>query len=50
MLWLLNQCDGRHSLLDVAERSDIAFDILAATAAELLDARLLAERSTQETE
>lgn len=50
MLWLLNQCDGRHSLLDVAERADIAFDILAATAAELLDARLLADRSTQETE
>jgi aminopeptidase-like protein len=50
MLWLLNQCDGHHSLLDVAERSGITFRSLAATAAELLEAGLLAERSGQLTE
>ena len=47
MLWLLNQCDGSHSLLDVAERSGVAFNSIVATAAELIDAGLLAEESGQ---
>jgi aminopeptidase-like protein len=49
MLWLLNQCDGSQSLLDIAERSGIAFDSLAAVAAELRDASLLSERRGQVT-
>jgi aminopeptidase-like protein len=28
MLWVLNQSDGMHSLLDIAERSRLAFDIV----------------------
>ena len=47
MLWLLNQCDGSNSLLDVAERSGVAFNSIAVTAAELIDAGLLAEESGQ---
>ena len=39
LLWVLNQSDGRHSLLDIAERSGIAFDqlVLAAEAARQAD-------------
>ncbi|MBI1360385.1 MAG: DUF4910 domain-containing protein [Alphaproteobacteria bacterium] len=32
MLWLLNQSDGRHSLLDIAERAKLPFSVIAATA------------------
>ncbi|HKU53037.1 MAG TPA: DUF4910 domain-containing protein, partial [Nitrospira sp.] len=35
MLWVLNLSDGTHSLLDIAERSDLAFDVVW-SAAELL--------------
>ena len=35
MLWVLNLSDGGHSLLDIAERSDLAFDVVW-SAAELL--------------
>ena len=35
-LWLLNLADGQHTLLDMAERSGIRFDLLAA-AANLLE-------------
>jgi aminopeptidase-like protein len=44
MLWLLNQSDGENSLLDIAERSGIEFETLAATAEELRGAGLLAEQ------
>ena len=39
LLWVLNQSDGRHSLLDIAELSGIAFDqlVLAAEAARQAD-------------
>jgi aminopeptidase-like protein len=37
MLWTLNLSDGAHSLLDIAERSGIAFDTLR-QAADLLEA------------
>ena len=40
MLWVLNQSDGRMSLLDVAERSGLA---LAELAVALEEAGLLAE-------
>ena len=43
MLWVLNQSDGTHSLLDVAERSGLPFALLAEVAATLEEAGLLAE-------
>ena len=49
LLWVLNQSDGTHSLLDIAERSGCAFSAIrrAATALErhgLLKAQEAAER------
>jgi len=41
MLWLLNQSDGTHSVLDVAERARLPFDLLASVARELEQAGLL---------
>ena len=43
MLWVLNQSDGRMSLLDVAERSGLALALLAELAVALEEAGLLAE-------
>jgi aminopeptidase-like protein len=43
LLWVLNQSDGRHSLLDIAERSGVAFDRLRQAADALLEATLLRE-------
>jgi aminopeptidase-like protein len=43
LLWVLNQSDGRHSLLDIAERSGIAFPRLLQAADVLLGASLLRE-------
>jgi len=45
MLWLLNQSDGENCLLDIAEKSGIGFDSIAAMAEELREAGLLAEKS-----
>ncbi len=42
LLWVLNQSDGQHSLLDIAQRSGLKFAALQAAAAELQKARLLA--------
>jgi aminopeptidase-like protein len=39
--WVLNLSDGMHSLLDVAERSGLAFTVIARAAATLIDAGLL---------
>jgi aminopeptidase-like protein len=44
MLWVLNQSDGCHSLLDIAERSELPFELLSKVALKLRDAELLAER------
>jgi aminopeptidase-like protein len=41
LLWLLNLCDGRHSLLDIAERSGLTFGTIAASADDLVEAGLL---------
>lgn len=41
LLWMLNQSDGHHSLLDVCERSGLPFESLAAVASELEEAGLL---------
>jgi aminopeptidase-like protein len=43
-LWVLNLADGRHTLLDVAERSGMPFAVIADCAGELSDNGLLVER------
>jgi aminopeptidase-like protein len=43
MLWVLNFSDGTHSLLDVAERSNLKFAVIHKTAARLLEHGLLQE-------
>ncbi len=44
MLWVLNQSDGSHSLLDIAERANLRFEDIALAAEQLRDAGLLSER------
>ena len=41
MLWVLNLSDGRHSLLDVAERAGLPFALVADVAGALEEAGLL---------
>ena len=41
MLWVLNQSDGEHSLLDIAERSRLPFDVISEVAEVLREAGLL---------
>jgi len=41
MLWVLNLSDGHHSLLDIAERSKLAFPAVRAAARTLETADLL---------
>ena len=41
LLWVLNQSDGQSSLLDVAERAELPFAVVAEAAAALVDAELL---------
>ena len=43
ILWMLNQSDGKQSLLDIAERSGLGFATLRDVAAELEAAGLLSE-------
>jgi aminopeptidase-like protein len=43
LLWVLNLVDGRHSLLDVAERADLPFDVIARATDALLDVELIEE-------
>ncbi len=42
LLWVLNQSDGTHSLLDIAKRSGIDFTMIRQAASELEGAQLLA--------
>jgi aminopeptidase-like protein len=42
MLWVLNQSDGMHSLLDIAQRSGLPFPLLCDAAHRLEEAQLLA--------
>lgn len=44
LLWVLNLSDGTHSLLDIAERSGCAFNIIKRAADVLLDHGLLKRR------
>jgi aminopeptidase-like protein len=46
MLWVLNQSDGRTTLLEVAERSGLPFALLAEVAVTLEEAGLLAKAPT----
>lgn len=43
MLWVLNLSDGSHSLLDIAERSGLAFEVIKNAADVLLEHDLLKE-------
>jgi aminopeptidase-like protein len=43
MFWVLNFSDGHHTLLDIADRSGLNFDIIAETAATLTEHKLLEE-------
>lgn len=47
MLWVLNQSDGRHSLLDIAERAQLPFELVRDAADDLVAAKLLALASGQ---
>jgi aminopeptidase-like protein len=43
LLWVLNASDGRHSLLDIAERADLPFRRIQAAADALVEVGLLKE-------
>jgi aminopeptidase-like protein len=45
LLWFLNLADGKHSLLDIAERAGIAFSRLQAASRLAVDANLVRERA-----
>lgn len=45
LLWVLNLCDGEHSLLDIAERSGLPFPVIDSSARELERHGLLAEQA-----
>jgi aminopeptidase-like protein len=45
-LWILNLADGRHSLLDIAERAKLPFEIVAEAARLLRESGLLVEDSS----
>ena len=47
MLWVLSMSDGRHSLLDVAERSGLPFRDIETAATLLLEHQLLAEATAE---
>jgi len=46
MLWILNLCDGAHSLLDIADRANLPFAIVYRTAQLLRERGLLTENSS----
>ncbi|MBD3243638.1 MAG: DUF4910 domain-containing protein [Chitinivibrionales bacterium] len=41
LLWVLNMADGKHSMLDIAERSKLPFDVLDRASSALLEAGLI---------
>jgi aminopeptidase-like protein len=43
MLWVLNMSDGLHTLLDIAEVSELPFDKIQSAASLLLANKLLSE-------
>ena len=48
MLWVLNLSDGQHSLLDIAERSGLRFELIESAAEALAANALLTESRKQE--
>lgn len=44
MLWVLNVSDGEHTLLDIADRSGLTFDVISEAADALCEKGLLEER------
>jgi aminopeptidase-like protein len=46
-LWTLNQSDGKHSLLDIAERSGLPFSLIAGAADLLQQSGLLVEAQSE---
>ena len=47
MLWVLNQSDGQHSLLDIAEKANLPFAAIRNAANDLVDVDLLAETQSK---
>ncbi len=47
MLWILNLSDGAHSLLDIAERANLPFEVMRRTAMLLQQHGLLSNRSVE---
>ena len=47
MLWALTLSDGRHSLLDIAERSGVDFELIRDVADTLANCGILEESRTQ---
>ena len=47
LLWILNQSDGRRSLLDIAERAGMPFTVIRSAADELLQSGLLRAAETR---
>jgi len=45
LLWTLNLSDGKHSLLDIADRANLSFEVIASAAAILEGHSLLAASS-----
>ena len=43
LLWVLNACDGHHSLLDITERANLSFRSIQAAAEALVEVGLLKE-------
>ena len=48
LLWVLNLSDGQHTLLDIADRSGLEFDLVKDAADLLVEHDLLQECSEQE--
>jgi aminopeptidase-like protein len=48
VLWALNLSDGHHSLLDIAERANLPFDLVASAASALQGHGLLTTNSTSQ--
>ena len=48
MLWVLNLCDGRHTLLEIAERANMPFAAIRRATNALHKAKLLSHRPATE--
>jgi aminopeptidase-like protein len=48
MLWVLNLSDGKHSLMDIAERAGLYFGVVEAAAKALRSAGLLSYAPEQQ--